>query len=138
VTRRGGREVLLVHRAPKQGGYWHVVAGGVESGETAAEAAERELREETGLVAHVSASGEVAEYAYQLDEEPAERRNLYDPAVVRVEVTCFSVAAPDDWEPTLDWEHDGYRWCGPADACSTLRWPDTAQALRKLLALELH
>ena len=51
VTRRGGRDVLLVHRSPEQGGYWHVVAGGVEPGETAVEAAERELREETGLAA---------------------------------------------------------------------------------------
>ncbi|MBA3329693.1 MAG: NUDIX domain-containing protein [Actinobacteria bacterium] len=138
MTRRGGREVLLVHRAPKQGGYWHVVAGGVESGETLAGAAERELHEETGLVAHVSAGVGVVEYVYPLTEEPAERRKLYDPSVVRVEVTCFCVAAPDDWEPTLDWEHDGHRWCGPADAFTTLRWPDTAQALRKLLALELQ
>src|SRR5690348_17916689 len=39
----------ILHRSPVQGGYWHVVAGGVEPGETAEEAARRELREETGL-----------------------------------------------------------------------------------------
>jgi dATP pyrophosphohydrolase len=136
VTRRGGREVLLLHRSPEQGGYWHVVAGGVESGETAAQAAERELLEETTLVAEVSGGVKVTEYAYTLTEEPAERRKQYDSSVVQVKVTCFRAAAPDDWEPTLDWEHDAHRWCPPSDAPETLLWPETAKALRKLLADE--
>jgi 8-oxo-dGTP pyrophosphatase MutT (NUDIX family) len=111
-----------------------VVAGGVEPGEKPVEAAERELHEETGLVAQVTAGLEVTEYAYALTEEPADRRDRYDPSVVRVTVTCFRVAAPDDWEPTLDWEHDDHRWCAPGEAFTTLRWPATAQALRQLLA----
>ena len=136
VTRHGGREVLVLHRSPAQGGYWHVVAGGVEAGETPAEAAARELLEETGLVAEVSAGIEATEYCYALTEEPAERRNRYDPSVAQVEVTCFAAAAPDDWEPTLDWEHDAHLWCTPEDAFTTLRWPDTARALRQLLTHE--
>ena len=44
VTRRNRSEVLVVHRSPTQGSYWHVVAGGIEPGESASEAAERELR----------------------------------------------------------------------------------------------
>ena len=133
VTRKGDSEVLIVHRSPEQGGYWHVVAGGVEPGETATEAAERELREETRLVASVRGGVEVIEYAYSLTEEPADRRSLYDALVAEVEVTCFRVNAPDDWEPKLDWEHDGHRWCSPDDAFDTLRWPETARALRLLL-----
>ncbi len=133
MTRKSGSEVLIVHRSPGHGGYWHVVAGGVEPDEPVEEAAERELREETGLVAHVAAGVKVIEYAYALTEEPADRRNLYDPLIAQVEVTCFHVAAPDDWEPKLDWEHDGHRWCDPGEAYSALRWPETAQALRRLL-----
>jgi 8-oxo-dGTP pyrophosphatase MutT (NUDIX family) len=134
VTRKGGAEVLILHRSPVQGGYWHVVAGGVEPGEAATEAAERELLEETGLVAEPVAGVEVVEYVYALTEEPAERRARYDPAVAHVNVTCFHVPAPDDWEPKLDWEHDGHRWCDPGEAFASLRWPATAEALRKLLA----
>lgn len=134
VTRKGGAEVLILHRSPVQGGYWHVVAGGVEPGETATEAAARELLEETGLAAEPVAGVEVVEYVYSLTEEPAERRDRYDPAVAHVNVTCFHVAAPDDWEPKLDWEHDGHRWCDPGEAFASLRWPATAEALRKLLA----
>ena len=134
VTRKSGSEVLIVHRSPERGGYWHVVAGGVEPGEAVEDAAEREVREETGLIAKVMAGDKVM-YAYSLSEEPADRQRLYDPSVAKVEVTCFHVTAPDDWEPSLDWEHDGHRWCEPGEAFSTLRWPDTAQALRKLLIL---
>jgi 8-oxo-dGTP pyrophosphatase MutT (NUDIX family) len=136
VTRKGGSEVLIVHRSAQQGGYWHVVAGGVEPGETVTAAAARELREETGLVAEVGDGVEVTEYVYPLTEEPAERRDLYDPSVAQVEVTCFRVTAPDDWEPHLDWEHDGHRWCDPGEAFDVLRWPATARALRQLLSVE--
>ena len=136
VTRKNASEVLIVHRSPEQGGYWHVVAGGVEAEESAPEAAARELREETGLVAEVTAGVEVTEYVYSLTEEPADRRNQYDPSVAQVRVTCFHVTAPDTWEPELDWEHDDHRWCDPDEAFRTLRWPATAQALQQLLMLE--
>jgi 8-oxo-dGTP pyrophosphatase MutT (NUDIX family) len=132
VTRREMTETLVVHRSPAQGGYWHVVAGGVEPGETPAEAAPRELLEETGLVGEVH--GPVARYAYPLREEPPERRARHDPLLEEVQVECFHVVAPDDWEPTLDWEHDGYRWCDPGEASRTLRWQDTAAAMRSLWA----
>jgi 8-oxo-dGTP pyrophosphatase MutT (NUDIX family) len=94
------------------------------------------LEEETGLLAKPAAGVEVVEYVYRLTEEPAERRNQYDPSVAEVEVTCFHVAAPDEWEPRLDWEHDGHRWCAPGEALELLRWPATAKALRTLLMLE--
>jgi 8-oxo-dGTP pyrophosphatase MutT (NUDIX family) len=138
VTRKSGAEVLIVHRSAVQGGYWHVVAGGVEPGETATEAAERELREETGLVADAEGGVEVVEYVYSLTEEPAGKRNQYDPSVAEVQVACFHVSAPDEWEPTLDWEHDDHRWCDPEAALRTLRWPATAQALRQLLMAEAN
>jgi 8-oxo-dGTP pyrophosphatase MutT (NUDIX family) len=133
VTRREATEVLLVHRSPEQGSYWHVIAGGVETGESPREAAERELREESGLIANVCGGVDVVEYAYPLSEEPAERRDMYDPSLLQVAVTCFRVNAPDDWEPVLDWEHDAYRWSDPRAACETLRWPETAEALRALV-----
>jgi len=66
--------------------------------------------------------------------EEAERRALYSPELTEVQVDCFLVDAPDGWEPLLDHEHDDYRWCAPDDAAKTLRWPETAEALRRLLS----
>jgi 8-oxo-dGTP pyrophosphatase MutT (NUDIX family) len=134
VTRRGRSEVLVAHRNPSLGGYWHTIAGGVEEDETPAQAAVRELREETGLEAEPVRVVETVEYAYPLDEEPPERRARYPAGLVEVQVTCFLVDAPDDWEPTLDWEHDDHCWLPPAEAASLLRWPATADALRRAVA----
>jgi hypothetical protein len=80
------------------------------------------------------AGGDVIEYAYPLSEEPPDRSPLHPEDLVEVRVCCFVADAPDDWEPTLDWEHDDHRWCAPEDAATTLHWPETAQALRVLLA----
>ena len=75
VTRKGGSEVLVLHRSVEQGGYWYVVAGGVEPGEAVREAAARELLEETGPLAKPASGVEVVEYVYALTEEPADRRH---------------------------------------------------------------
>jgi 8-oxo-dGTP pyrophosphatase MutT (NUDIX family) len=114
VMVRRGDELLVLLRCEADGGYWHVVAGAVEAGETYGEAAARELREEIGL-----------------DAEPIdlERTYVYDEAV---EVRAFVVDVPDGWEPTLNDEHDDYRWCAPADAAALLHWPETRELASEL------
>jgi 8-oxo-dGTP pyrophosphatase MutT (NUDIX family) len=121
VVRRGD-EYLVVHRTPRGGGYWHSIAGGVEEGETALEAAARELEEETGLAA---APVEIAApFVYVIDDGPA-----YSQAIT---VTCYLVDVPAGWEPLLDDEHDDYRWCTQAEAVELLYWPEPKELLRSL------
>jgi 8-oxo-dGTP pyrophosphatase MutT (NUDIX family) len=113
VVVRRGNEFLVVHRSPEHEAYWHQIAGGVEDGETFAEAAVRELREETGLDARV---------------DPLDRPFQYD----GIRVETFIADAPPDWEPTLDWEHDEYRWLPREEAAELLFWPEPAALLRSL------
>ena len=107
VVRRGG-EVLLLHRSPEQDAYWHVVAGGVEEGETDEEAALRELAEEP------------------------HRRDRFPVGTATVEISCFAVDAPPGLEPRLNEEHDTYRWSSVAEARALMRWADAAEAVALL------
>lgn len=128
---RRGAEVLVVHRSPRGGAYWHTIAGGVEPGEEPGAAARRELREETRLDVIPQPTGIV--FAYPLSHEPEERQELYEPDLTEIRVECFLADAPDGWEPILDHEHDAYRWLPAAEAPGALFWPDIADAMRRTL-----
>ena len=108
-----GDRILVLYRSKDC--YWHLVAGGLESGETAAEAAARELFEETGLVA-----------------EPAPRGWSFEHDEIRVDV--FSVEAPPGWEPVLNDEHTDYRWASLAEANELLRWLEPRELAVQLLS----
>jgi 8-oxo-dGTP pyrophosphatase MutT (NUDIX family) len=121
---RREEEFLVLHRSERQGAFWHSVSGGVELGESAIEAAERELREETGLEAEPAATGDVFTYVPDAQSPYA--------GIGTVRVDCFVAEAPADWEPALDWEHDDYRWCGLDEAAALLYWPEPREIVRKL------
>lgn len=113
VVVRRGEEFLVVHRVPAGGSYWHGIAGGVEEGESFADAAARELREETGLDATPLPLG--APFRYE-----------------HISVETFLVDVPEGWEPALNDEHDDYRWCSQDDAVELLHWPEPKELLRSI------
>ena len=125
-----GREFLVVERAPDRQGYWHVVAGALEWGESAADAAVRELLEETGLAAVPEDLG--GDYVYRLDDEPPEVRARFAPDVEEIRIHAFGAEAPAGWEPELDEEHVGYRWLSRDDAVELLEYEEPRAAVREV------
>jgi lipoyl(octanoyl) transferase len=119
VVVRRGEEFLVLERSPARGGYWNLVAGGVETDETPAQAAARELEEETGLDAAVKSLELALSY-----EKPW--------GIVRLD--AFVAEAPEGWEPVLDEEHVSYRWCRAADAVDALAYEEPRAAVRQAAA----
>lgn len=127
VVRRGG-DFLVLHRVPERQGYWSLVAGGVEPGESPATAARRELGEETGL--DIDVTELPVALSYSLLDDPPEVRAKYAAAIETVTVHGFVAEAPAAWEPRLDAEHDEYRWCDKEKALELLVYETTREAVR--------
>ena len=112
-----GAEFLVFRRVSD--GIWNVCAGQIEDGESYADGAARELKEETGLVAPLVDLGMPQPYTVE------ERfRHLYAPDEYVVTVASYAAEAPPGWEPTLNHEHSAYRWCTLDDALALLHWPE--------------
>jgi 8-oxo-dGTP pyrophosphatase MutT (NUDIX family) len=88
--------------------YWFTVGGGARAGESLAQAAARELREESGIVAQAAELGEpvrheVAEFSF----DGRSFRQEQDFFVLRVDSPQVSFDGLDDEEAAIV---DGHRW----------------------------
>ena len=125
VVRRaysGGHEFLQLRRAAGDfmGGTWQNIYGGIREGETAWQAAIRELREETGL--------KPLEF-YQLDTV----NTFYlaaDDSVWHCPGFCAVVAS--EAAITLNEEHDAFRWLTREQYLTHLLWPGERLACAEL------
>jgi lipoyl(octanoyl) transferase len=118
------RQVLLLQRRPDRGGFWQIVTGRVEPGESPAQAAGREVREETGQALEVRALG--YEHAFALGD-------LTPPRMLRE--TAFAARWPEGAEVRLSTaEHEAFRWADPEEALQALPFRGLREATRRALA----
>lgn len=110
-------EVLLLERA-RHPGFWQSVTGSQEDDEPLIEAAQREVREETGIAA---AAGDLIDWQTSNRYEIfAEWRHRYAPGVTHNVEHVYSLCLPERASVTIaPDEHLGYRW---------LPWREAAEA----------
>jgi 8-oxo-dGTP pyrophosphatase MutT (NUDIX family) len=129
-TPRGIR-YLMLRRLPARGGFWQTVTGAPLAGETDADAAIREVHEETGYDIRAGLIPLGVSYSYALRPELADRwRARYGAGVSRISVVAFGAEATASLDPELDpSEHDSFAWCSYAQAEAVLDWPIEKDAL---------
>ncbi len=124
-------EYLLLRRVPVPalglGRFWQGVTGGVEEGEGLAEAATRELAEETGLTPSVL---ERVDYTHTFPMQD-EWRAMYGPGVEEITEHAFVALVDGQPEPTVSREHDMWEWCGLSQAIGLLTYPSNVEALKR-------
>jgi 8-oxo-dGTP pyrophosphatase MutT (NUDIX family) len=126
AARTDGWRVLVLQRAKNTRcpTAWETVHGHIEGGEEPEQAAEREVREETGLN---------VERLYNVSVQPfyLHRTHTVEMAVV------FAAFVPPAGEITLSAEHSRSEWLTPERALERFAWPRERQALREIMHL-LH
>ena len=124
------RSYLLFHRnaRPELGlpAFWQVVSGALEPGESLADAALREVREETGLtLASVTDTG----FCHRYPVRP-EWRKWYGEEPEVIEEHVFYALVEPSAEPVLSTEHKSWRWCSLEEANHLLTFGANSMCLQ--------
>ncbi|PYP88612.1 MAG: dihydroneopterin triphosphate diphosphatase [Blastocatellia bacterium AA13] len=130
-----GREYLLLKRVEHAGGFWQSVTGSLERDETHLQAAVREVREETGIIA---AQTDLIDlnlvHTFQIAPQWLAK---YAPGVTHNEEVCFALRLPArEINVVLDQiEHVAFKWASYEESVAELRWESSLSAFRAAQAL---
>jgi bis(5'-nucleosidyl)-tetraphosphatase len=109
--------LLLKH----QDGHWDFAKGHIEQGESERQTADREAREETGLLdlAFISGFEEKIEYSYEFEDEAREK------------TVVFFLAEAKGKEVAISSEHTEHKWLGYKDALDIAEFDNQKDLLIK-------
>ena len=118
-----GIKFLMLKRNQLKGGFWQPITGGVHQEETNAEAAIREVLEETGVKA--SAALIDTGYSFTFEEDG---KKYYE--------QVFGLEVEENIPVTLSSEHTDLAWVSKNEALGTyLKWPGNKQGLEALASI---
>ena len=129
-------DVLLIERADRNQ-FWQSVTGSLDAPDEAlAQAASREVFEETGISVETLPSGALQNMHHQIEYEiyPAWRFR-YAPGVTRNTEHWFSLKVPDNVQIQLaPREHVAHQWLPYRDAAKQCFSPSNGEAILKLFS----
>ena len=115
-------QVLLLRRADSLAGEWCQVSGKIEAGESAWQAALREVREETGLAPNRFYSADLCEQFYEIDRDS-----------IWIAPVFVGYVSPNQ-EVVLNAEHTEYLWTSFQDALTKLSFAGQRRIFRHVHA----
>ena len=104
------------------GDTWQFVHGGIESGETAVQAAFRELKEETGFA---------PEFMYNLDPEIL----YYAPKDCIQIIPAFAVKMRSYSTPKLSNEHSFFEWVASDEVLNRVIWQGQQNKINEIISM---
>jgi lipoyl(octanoyl) transferase len=136
ITDERGR-VLLLRRTPERGGFWQILTGRCEPGESPLQTAGREIFEETGFSPALAELRDLDyTHAFALGKPPSSGPAAPDaPAATAprfARETAFALRASGD--PSLSGEHDAFCWCALEEALPLLPFAGLRRAARLAVA----
>ena len=110
--------------SPKHGGSrWYVVTGRIETGESEEQAAQREVREETGIVDTQNITKLPLEIDYNSNKN----------SEIKYLEQAYLVITEHQKPIVLNEESDDYRWLPLDDFCETIWWSQSKTDLKNIL-----
>lgn len=111
---------LLVKRIPEKGGFWQPITGGMHKNENLADAAKRELMEETQISAYKNFIGDVHYFEFNTEENKLLKEYV------------FGVEVDKNTDARLSYEHSEKKWCQLNEALLLLKYKSNKDAFKKL------
>jgi dihydroneopterin triphosphate diphosphatase len=136
VIYKSNRDVLLIERADRVG-FWQSVTGSLDrSDEDLAQAATREVFEETGIAVDQLPADALRNLHHQIEYEIyPEWRFRYAPGVTRNTEHWFALQVPENTSIQLSpREHVAYEWLPFAEAAQKCFSPSNGEAILKLFS----
>jgi dihydroneopterin triphosphate diphosphatase len=121
IAEDGMAEYLILHRSAEEALYpnvWQVITGAIDPGETALEAARREMEEETGIAPLHFATAPFITSFFDTDNDTV------------ILVPVFLSIVPLEMSVTLSIEHQDYAWVRYEELLGRLVFPSHVEGAR--------
>ncbi|MBP2621983.1 NUDIX hydrolase [Streptococcus panodentis] len=114
------RQILLLQVEEDGLSFWQPITGGIEKGERAAAACQREILEETGLEMARSELQPLGHYTVEIDKNLSIHKSLF-------------LARPQKKDILISDEHTDFQWIDLAQVPSQLYWPSNQETFQMMM-----